>query len=262
MYKRITMDTLKTKNDGKERKSRMSERKRVRIIFIGFPKFSSVIMNIQMISPSVYDSNIYILNGTVLIDTGMTPEKVIPLISERTDISKIGRIILTHCHFDHAGCVDELKKLCGASVVIYDGEEKMMLEDEGSAATVFGYTCPKTMPDVLCREGDRISAGKNEKGIEEFLEVISTPGHTSGSMCLYSEKEKTVFSGDTVFSGGGLGRTDFKNSVPEKMTQSIGKLLTRDIEKIYPGHGQATLKNGKDSLQRSYRMSEMMNGKE
>ena len=217
-------------------------------------------MDIEMISASPLDSNVYLINKTVLIDTGMTTDTVIRRISEKTKIASVERIILTHGHFDHTGCAAEIKRLSGAEVVVCREEASCLTDDEISAATVFGSAAPDLTPDVLCGDGDRIPAGKNRDGEEEFLEVIHTPGHTAGCICLYFEKEKLLFSGDTVFSDGGIGRTDFENSVPEKMTSSIEKLLEKNIEKIYPGHGPVTLRDAGRSIERSHRMSALMNG--
>ena len=189
-------------------------------------------MDIEMISASPLDSNVYLINKTVLIDTGMTADTVLRRISEKTDIASVTRIILTHGHFDHTGCAAEIKRLSGAELVVCRDEASCLTDDEISAATVFGSAAPDLTPDVLCGEGDRIPAGKNRDGDEEFLEVIHTPGHTAGCICLYFEKEKILFSGDTVFSDGGIGRTDFENSVPEKMNPSSTKVFVSGIKFI------------------------------
>lgn len=217
-------------------------------------------MDIKIISTTNYDSNVYLINEKVLIDAGMSHERIINSIEKYVDIEKIELIILTHAHYDHIGSVPELLKRCNAKVGIFKDESIYLNDNELNAASAFGVTCPEIKPDILYSDGDEIFAGTDSKGNENYLTVIHTPGHTKGSMCLYEKNEKILFSGDTVFSDGGIGRSDFKNSISEKMTESLQKLVLLDVEKIYPGHAAPTLNNAEESLKMSYRMSSLMNG--
>ncbi|MCK4247341.1 MAG: MBL fold metallo-hydrolase, partial [Methanomicrobia archaeon] len=69
------------------------------------------------------------------------------------------------------------------------------------------------------------------------LEVLHTPGHTDGSICLYDEAKKIMFSGDTFFIDG-IGRTDLPSGNEEALKESLERLASLDIEKVYPGHGR------------------------
>lgn len=68
------------------------------------------------------------------------------------------------------------------------------------------------------------------------IKIIETPGHTFGSICLYMSKEKILFSGDTLFHNGGIGRTDFPNSSPKDMESSLELLENLEIKHLCPGH--------------------------
>ncbi|WNY26255.1 MBL fold metallo-hydrolase [Methanolapillus ohkumae] len=216
-------------------------------------------MDVLRLVPAYYDSNVYVVNGTVLIDAGMTPDFVMSGLEKLADVSKIELVILTHAHFDHFGAVEAILQKSGAKLGIYETDAPALKSDLLSCSLNFGFRTFPLEPDVLYQEGDKIRIGKGEDGCDEFLEVIFTPGHTSGCMCLYEKNSKSLFSGDTVFSEGGIGRSDFKNSAPEKMSESIQKLAKLDVQCLYPGHGNPTLKNANRSIEKSLKMSLMMN---
>lgn len=216
-------------------------------------------MRVEEIVPQYYDSNIYVINKKIVIDTGMTADYVLHHMEQIMPIEEIELIILTHAHYDHSGCAGELLKRSGAKLAIHEADAPFLIDDQLSSALNFGnrISCPP--PDILYRGGEKIPVGRNENGEEEYLEVIHTPGHTVGCICLYEKNSKTLFSGDTVFSDGGIGRLDFKISEPEKMTASIGKLRKLDVENLCPGHGRATIGNANRSIELSEMMSSRMN---
>lgn len=219
-------------------------------------------MRVEEIVPQYYDSNIYVINQKIVIDTGMTAEYVLPGMEQIMPIENIELIILTHSHYDHSGCADELLKRSGAKLAIHEADAPFLSDDYLSNALNFGSRtfCPQA--DILYQGGEKIPIGPNENGEEEYLEVIHTPGHTVGSICLYEKNSKTLFSGDTVFSDGGIGRSDFKTSAPEKITASIGKLREFDIENLCPGHGRPMIGNANRSIELSEMMSARMNGRD
>ncbi|WNY25708.1 MBL fold metallo-hydrolase [Methanolapillus millepedarum] len=216
-------------------------------------------MIVERIVPAYYDSNIYVINKKILIDAGMSTDYILSHLENVTPVSDIELIILTHAHYDHFGAAPAIIKKSGAKLAIYETEASALQDEDLSSALMFGHTCPNLTPDILCHDGDKIPIGKGENGEEEFLEVIHTPGHTSGCMCLYEKSSKSLFSGDTLFSEGGIGRADFGNSAAEKMTKSIQKLTALDIQNLYPGHGTPTLKNANRSVELSLKFSERMN---
>ena len=89
---------------------------------------------------------------------------------------------------------------------------------------------PKMPVDVRLIDGNTINIG------DETFEVIYTPGHTPGSMCLYSKISKSLISGDTIFAYGSFGRYDFPGGDVILLKQSIEKLAELDVDNLYPGH--------------------------
>jgi len=182
-------------------------------------------MKIKRIVGGNIESNGYILYDKIngegfIIDPGYNPEKFLKLILE-LDIKLMG-IILTHHHYDHVGAVDKIRTTTGCKVYLHWGDGDMY----------------KSKVDVMLSDGDLLKLG------EESLRVIHTPGHTRGSICLFAEKSKVVFTGDTIFNVD-LGRTDLSDGSEDDMKRSIKEkinLWENEIT-IYPGHGDsATMK--------------------
>ncbi len=194
--------------------------------------------NIVMIQLSDMDSNIYVIGDTVIDSgTGFNFTRL------RDTLKIMGRkledfrqVINTHEHFDHIGGNGYFfdAKIAAhqeAAQVIESGDREMSLVDffEGNLK-------PRDVHSKL-NDGDMISAG----GME--LEVIHTPGHTPGSICLYDKKTATLFSGDTVFADG-VGRTDTPGGDPATLQASLDRLSKLKIERILPGHGQIVENGG------------------
>ncbi|HNY88381.1 MAG TPA: MBL fold metallo-hydrolase [Methanoregulaceae archaeon] len=165
-------------------------------------------------------ANAYLF-GNILIDAGVLPSAVDPYREE------IDTIVLTHCHYDHTAHVKEIAHMCDAKVAIHPLDAPGLFEDHQSLSLHFGARSPGIAAQQLLSEGDRIGP----------LKVIHTPGHTQGSICLYSEEERFLISGDTVFTDGGFGRYDFPGGDRTALAQSIGKLASLPVEGLYPGHG-------------------------
>jgi len=105
---------------------------------------------------------------------------------------------------------------------------------------------PKMPVDKRFNNGDKITIGDNK-----YI-IIHTPGHTPGSICLYDEKRKDLFSGDTVFPFGSFGRYDFPEGDGMQLKQSIQKLVKLDIENLYPGHESIIEGEAKKQIKESY----------
>ncbi len=172
-------------------------------------------------------SNSYIF-GTVLVDAGAVPMAVKPYKDE------IDTIVLTHCHFDHTAYVKEIAHMCKAKVAIHTIDARGLVDDAWSLSMHFGARSPGIVPDIILGEGDIIGE----------LTVLHTPGHTPGSICLFSEREGVLISGDTVFSDGCFGRYDFPGGSRMELTRSLDRLSLLEVAGLYPGHGEPVEQGG------------------
>jgi hydroxyacylglutathione hydrolase len=189
-------------------------------------------VEVHKVSGSPFDGNVYLIldEVPVLIDAGMDPEPTLRNIKKLIDPQKIEMIILTHSHHDHSGGVPRLKEVTGAKVVIHEDEAGSLGDDMATVAYLFGRPAPEIEADGTLKEGDVIDIG------EWKLEVLHTPGHSPGGICLYERKNKVLFSGDTVFPQGNIGRTDLFAGCDADLIRSIERLTKLDVEVLYPGH--------------------------
>lgn len=170
----------------------------------------------------------------MVIDPGGEPER----IAETLDIlsANLKYIFLTHCHADHIGGIAELKKLKGGKILVSRPDSEGLYNKEINLAEYINMEVPELEADSRVDDEDLIHIGEIE------FKVIATPGHTKGGLCLYSEKEGLVFTGDTMFSGS-WGRTDLPTgSFVELITSITDRLMPLpDDTIVYPGHGKITM---------------------
>lgn len=212
-------------------------------------------MEVRYICPTAYDSSVYLVNGKVLIDAGMNSGLIIKQLEKYIKLTDLKLIILTHCHYDHTAAAAAVAEKSGAKVGIHKADLEGINDEYLSVSVLFGERAPAVKPTITYEEGNKIDIGNGE-----YLEVIHTPGHSKGSICLYEPVSKSLFSGDTVFPNGGFGRMDFEGSEPEKMAGSIEKLTKLDVKALYSGHGAPTNRDGNSQIMASYRMLKMMMG--
>lgn len=195
-------------------------------------------MEVNCIHGVGYDSNIYVILGKIptIIDcgTGLNQSYVDEKILEIIDPSKIKQIIITHEHYDHCGGVRNLYNLTNknAKVLAHINAVEKIEKGESEFAKMLGGRMPKMPVDFGLKDGDEIRIG------DELFLIIHTPGHTPGSMCLYSKESKSLFSGDTVFAYGSFGRYDFPGGNARELRESIRRLAKLDVLNLYPGHDQ------------------------
>jgi glyoxylase-like metal-dependent hydrolase (beta-lactamase superfamily II) len=193
-------------------------------------------VEVHKVSGSVFDGNVYLVMAEtpVLIDTGMRPEPTIKNIQKYIDPRDIELIILTHCHHDHSAGAPRIREATGAKVLIHEEDAGLLGDDLASLAYLFGEPSPEFRADETLKGGDVIDLG------DWKLDVLHTPGHSLGSICLYERKDKVLFSGDTVFPGGNVGRTDLYGGSTEKLVESIERLTRMEVRVLYPGHMEIT----------------------
>ena len=172
---------------------------------------------------------------TMVVDPGGEPEKIIEMLNA-LGVEKLKYIYLTHCHGDHIGGVNELKRRCGGKILIHRYDSEGLNNPEINLCPYIGMENIELEADSRIDDDDLIHLGQLK------LKVIHTPGHTKGGTCLYCEKEKCLFSGDTLFRGT-WGRTDLPTSSMEEIMDSITNKLMKlpDETIVYPGHGKITM---------------------
>lgn len=137
-------------------------------------------------------------------------------------------VVNTHCHIDHVMGNGEMIRKTGAKVIIHEADAGGMEERDPNILAMFRAQNPPP-PDILVKDGDLIEVGS------VGLNVIHTPGHTPGGMCLYVEG--MVFTGDSLFVGA-IGRTDLPGGNYRQLESSIRSRLYTLPENtvVYPGH--------------------------
>jgi glyoxylase-like metal-dependent hydrolase (beta-lactamase superfamily II) len=170
----------------------------------------------------------------MIIDCGNLPEAVKSFASQKGVTVKY--IVLTHGHYDHAEYTEYFRSaFAGAMLACHRAEAPVLTDSEANVSEYFGEANTYPLPDIALEEGDVLTLGDSETGIS-FV-CLHTPGHTPGSICLYCKKEKTMFTGDTLFNMG-YGRTDFKHGSETALFTSLTRLLKMDADIVfYSGHG-------------------------
>ena len=171
---------------------------------------------------------------TMVIDPGGEANKIIEMLDVIE--AKVKYIYLTHCHGDHIGALEEVKEKKGGNILIHRFDAEGLHNKNISLTEYIGLGEINVEAYSRVDDGDVIHLGDIE------FKVIHTPWHTAGGSSLYCEKEKLLFSGDTLFRGT-WGRTDLPTSNFEDIIKSItNKILVLPEDTIvYPGHGKTTM---------------------
>lgn len=147
---------------------------------------------------------------------------------------EIAAILLTHGHFDHIWGCSALRRMSGAPVYAYEGEEEVLQSSELNVSDAAGRACTVKV-NKFFKDGEVVT-------IEDMtFKVIATPGHTRGSCCYYFEDANMLISGDTLFEES-VGRTDLPTGSMGTLTRSIKEklMVLPDDVVVYPGHGDST----------------------
>jgi hydroxyacylglutathione hydrolase len=169
----------------------------------------------------------------IVIDPGDDIERIVAILTEKK--LKVKQIVVTHAHIDHVGGAMKLRKLTGAPVLLNQNDQALLKMLDVQANWI-GVATPESVSiDESVTTGNVISTS-NHAG-----QVLHTPGHTEGSICLYFEPEKLLIAGDTLFAGS-IGRTDLPGGDYEKIIRSIHEnvLTLPDETVVIAGHGPPT----------------------
>jgi hydroxyacylglutathione hydrolase len=170
----------------------------------------------------------------IVIDPGDEIERVQEILARHH--LKVKYIIATHTHIDHIGGLEKLQRATGAAAMMHEADFPMY-RDLGGLASLLGVPPPAVADvDNFLKDGDKLRWGSLA------LDVMHTPGHSPGSLCMHMPGEQArIFSGDTLFSGS-IGRTDlWGGSLPEILKSIQESLLPfPDDTPVFPGHGTRT----------------------
>ncbi|HEX2327301.1 MAG TPA: MBL fold metallo-hydrolase [Candidatus Angelobacter sp.] len=169
----------------------------------------------------------------MVIDPGDQIEDILAIL--RNERLTLKQIVITHAHIDHVGGAMKLKAATGAPILLNKNDQALLKMLDIQAAWIGMRPPGEVKVDESADEGTAVSAG----GI--IGNVIHTPGHTEGSICLYFPEQTTLIAGDTLFAGS-IGRTDLPGGSFEKIMRSLHNqvLALPDETQVVPGHGPVT----------------------
>ena len=158
----------------------------------------------------------------------------------------IDLIIITHCHPDHHEALPSFMD-GGRVKATYHREEENYLRREGGALyQMMGIPIPSVPVEFYLKEGS-LQVG------ERLYQIVHTPGHSPGAICIYWPEKKVLATGDLLFHSG-VGRTDFPGGDGKQLIQSIEKVRKFDVEILLPGHGEIIV--GKDQIRQNFEIIE------
>lgn len=145
-------------------------------------------------------------------------------------------VLLTHGHFDHTMDAPTLKQRFDVPILIHDDDRGFATdpESQGIPFELLGISTETFQPDGRLESLQSICVGN------VICQIITTPGHTPGGICLYSASENRLFTGDTLFAGS-WGRTDYAGGNEEMLRHSLKQLSEFPADTVFfPGHGQSS----------------------
>jgi len=194
-------------------------------------------------------TNCYLVSNqkkdTLIIDPGEDGQFIIEEILKFELVPKM--ILATHAHFDHILAAFELKHTFKIPFLLNKKDLFILHYANKSARFWLNLKNEPLTPipevDRFLDEGDQIKLGR------EIFQVLETPGHTPGSICLYCQKHDLLLSGDTLFNQG-FGRTDLPGGSEKELLQTLKRIFKLSAKiRVLPGHGEeTTLKTEKKIL--------------
>jgi glyoxylase-like metal-dependent hydrolase (beta-lactamase superfamily II) len=167
----------------------------------------------------------------MVIDPGDNIDEVLGIIGKHN--LQVKQIVITHAHIDHVGGAMKLRAATGAPILLNQNDYALLKMLDVQAAWIGVPTPGKVEIDRSVTTGETVAAGSHT------AQILHTPGHTEGSICLYFEAEKKLIAGDTLFAGS-IGRTDLPGGSMQKIMRSLHDTVMAlpDETVVIPGHGE------------------------
>jgi len=170
---------------------------------------------------------------SMVIDPGDDINDVLAVVRKHS--LRVKQIVITHAHIDHVGGAMKLRAATGAPILLNQNDYSLLKMLDVQAAWI-GMRSPGTVEiDRSITTGETVTAGSLT------ADILHTPGHTEGSICLYFPAQKKLIAGDTLFAGS-IGRTDLPGGSMQKILRSLHDTLLAlpDETVVVPGHGELT----------------------
>ena len=169
----------------------------------------------------------------MVIDPGDDIEDVLTIVHKHN--LQVKQIVITHAHIDHIGGAMKLRVATDAPILLNQNDYALLKMLDVQAAWIGVAPPGKVDIDRSVTAGETVAAGSHT------AQILHTPGHTEGSICLYFPIEKKLIAGDTLFAGS-IGRTDLPGGSTQKIMRSLHDtvLALPDETVVVPGHGELT----------------------
>ena len=200
------------------------------------------------------DCHVYLIGkpssgDLTLVDAGLIGKdgyKIESILKAGIDLADIKRVIITHTHLDHLGCLPEiLNRLPQAELWMHINEAEPL--EKGDERIAYGMKMFEEMVQTMFKKDAGFFKMKTDRKLvgDETLEiggmiwdVIHVPGHSPGSIALYQPNEKILIPGDVVYADNAIGRFDFYGASGRDLNDSLLALSTLDVEILLPGHNR------------------------
>ncbi len=218
------------------------------------------------------DAHAYVLGNPSsqdlsIIDAGFIGKgnyKIESILKGGIELSTIKRVIMTHTHLDHIGCLAEIRKEL-PWVEVWTHRLEADLLEQGDDRTVYGMKMFKTLcqlqfglkPDSFKFKVDRKLDGGETLDLGGMAwEVVHLPGHSMGSIGLYHQSAKILIPGDVAYADHAIGRFDLYGANPSELKKSLIRLSELEVDILLPGHNQIVKGLPKDYLAKTVRQWE------
>jgi len=193
-------------------------------------------MNVETLAIGAFETNCYVASGAaqeaIVIDPGDNADTIVAFLKARR--LTVAAYLLTHGHVDHVSAVAAVCQSLPAPVYLHSADLAWAFDNVNQMLPFYPAPTPPAAPGRPLADKER----RTDAGLP--YEVISTPGHSPGSVCFFFAEEHVLFSGDTLFAES-VGRTDLPGGDSRALAASLTRLAKLDgSTRIYPGHGPAT----------------------